>query len=90
MQAPLHLPSVESGTARSSSLDQIRTLQDNMPDMPDDVKQRLASLLAAEFSKKVCLVLSLLLGLWCCCAHHCNLRPVPLLVCFAELLSVLS
>ena len=55
VQAALHLPSVDSGAARSGGIDQMETFQANMPDMPDNVKQRLASLLAAEFSKKACL-----------------------------------
>lgn len=53
VQAALHLPSIDSAPGTSGNLEQMQTLQDNMPDMSDDVKQRLASLLAAEFSKKV-------------------------------------
>ena len=53
VQHALHLPSVESTPGSSGNIHRFQTLQDNMPDMPDDVKQRLTSLLAAEFSKKV-------------------------------------
>ena len=53
VQTALHLPSTESTPGSSGNISRYQTLQDTMPDMPDDVKQRLASLLAAEFSKKV-------------------------------------
>jgi len=53
VQHALHLPSVESTPGSSGNINRFQTLQDSMPDMPDDVKQRLTSLLAAEFSKKV-------------------------------------
>ena len=52
VQSALHLPSMESSPGSSGNISRFQTLQDTMPDMPDDVKQRLASLLAAEFSKK--------------------------------------
>lgn len=69
VQAALHLPTADSNAVKSGSIDQMQTFhqtfQDNMPDMPDDVKQRLASLLAAEFSKKACAHLcSLVIVLW--------------------------
>ncbi|KAL0018632.1 hypothetical protein WJX77_009530 [Trebouxia sp. C0004] len=53
VQHALHLPSMESTPGSSGNINRFQTLQDSMPDMPDDVKQRLTSLLAAEFSKKV-------------------------------------
>ena len=53
VQTALHLPSTESTPGSSGNISRYQTLQDTMPDMPDDVKQRLTSLLAAEFSKKV-------------------------------------
>lgn len=53
VQTALHLPSTESNPGSSGNISRYQTLQDTMPDMPDDVKQRLTSLLAAEFSKKV-------------------------------------
>ena len=52
VQSALHLPSMESTPGSSGNISRFQTLQDTMPDMPEDVKQRLASLLAAEFSKK--------------------------------------
>lgn len=69
VQAPLHLPTADSSAVKGGSIDQMQTLQDNMPDMPDDVKQRLASLLAAEFSKKV--------RVYDCVSplHWCHLSP---------------
>ena len=44
---------MESSAGSSSNTARPQALQDALPDMPEDFKQRLASSLAAEFSKKV-------------------------------------
>ncbi len=73
VQHALHLPSMESTPGSSGNINRFQTLQDSMPDMPDDVKQRLTSLLAAEFSKKVHCCWRLLV---CCCSFaSCRLVP---------------
>lgn len=53
VQSALHLPILEASAGSSSSNARPQALQDALPDMPEDFKQRLASSLAAEFSKKV-------------------------------------
>ena len=53
VQSALHLPITESSAGSSSNSTRPQALQDAMPEMPEDFKQRLASSLAAEFSKKV-------------------------------------
>lgn len=53
VQSALHLPIMESSAGSSSNTARPQALQDALPDMPEDFKQRLASSLAAEFSKKV-------------------------------------
>lgn len=53
VQSALHLPIMEASAGSSSTTARPQALQDALPDMPEDFKQRLASSLAAEFSKKV-------------------------------------
>lgn len=53
VQSALHLPIMEASAGSSSTNARPQALQDALPDMPEDFKQRLASSLAAEFSKKV-------------------------------------
>lgn len=53
VQSALLLPIMESSAGSSSNTARPQALQDALPDMPEDFKQRLASSLAAEFSKKV-------------------------------------
>ena len=69
VQSALHLPSMESTPGSSGNISRFQTLQDTMPDMPEDVKQRLASLLAAEFSKKA--EVQALSPLWHCLQACC-------------------
>lgn len=54
VQSALHLPIMEASAGSNSNNARPQALQDALPDMPEDFKQRLASSLAAEFSKKVC------------------------------------
>lgn len=53
VQSALHLPIMEASAGSSSNNARPQALQDALPDMPEDFKLRLASSLAAEFSKKV-------------------------------------
>lgn len=53
VQSALHLPIMEASAGSNSNNARPQALQDALPDMPEDFKQRLASSLAAEFSKKV-------------------------------------
>ena len=54
VQSALHLPIMEASAGSNSNNTRPQALQDALPDMPEDFKQRLATSLAAEFSKKVC------------------------------------
>ncbi|KAL3135445.1 hypothetical protein ABBQ32_007626 [Trebouxia sp. C0010 RCD-2024] len=53
VQSALHLPIMEASAGSNSNNARPQALQDALPDMPEDFKQRLASSLAAEFSKKL-------------------------------------
>jgi hypothetical protein len=50
---PLHLPSAGKTFNSSSNMQRLRTLQRDMTFVPDTLKERVASVLASEFSKKV-------------------------------------
>ena len=51
---PLNLPSATKTFNSSRNLERVRTLQRDMSNVPDSLKERVASVLASEFSKKVC------------------------------------
>lgn len=49
---PLNLPSANKTFNSNSALERVRTMRD-MTNVPDSLKERVASVLASEFSKKV-------------------------------------
>lgn len=49
---PLNLPSANKTFSSNGALERVRTMRD-MTNVPDSLKERVASVLASEFSKKV-------------------------------------
>lgn len=50
---PLNLPSANKTFSSNSTLERVRTMQRDLTNVPNSLKERVASVLASEFSKKV-------------------------------------
>jgi len=53
-KSPLNLPSATKTFSSSSTLRRVRELERDMTNVPNSLKERVSSVLASEFSKKVC------------------------------------